>query len=247
MAEIQCPLCGGKNWLPDGAEPKCFFCGSPLSPETDLAQDVQYAPLPEPETDDSPFVKQVLVVPFIDSSGETGDPAEMDAEAQFSRAQHTPHASVHYRMTELIDLPPKEVCSPEQLDRAKHRLRQWFLMNTVFISMVACLAMLAVYFNRTDSALVLPVGLSVFFSIPILCYISNYLCPDKAWKPEKSSEEISFGGWAESVVFFGACIAGGAGGFLGDLGLDLISGAVLAVAAGAGISALVHYVRRLLR
>ena len=247
MAELQCPLCGRKNWLPDGAERKCFFCGSPLSPDTDLAQDVQYALLPEPETEESPFIEEAMAVPFPDPSTEKEIPAKNDAEAPLSGTKQKPCTSKRYRMADMTDLPPKIVRSPEQKARAKLKYRQWFLMNTVFISMVACLAMLAVYFNRTNSALVLPVGLSAFFSIPILCYISNYLCPDKAWKPEKSSEEISFGGWAESVVFFGACIAGGAGGFLGDLGLDLISGAVLAVAAGAGISALVHYVRRLLR
>ena len=245
MADVYCPLCGKKNWIPDGAESACFFCGTPLSPRTDFTQDApQPKPEPkpkppgQPETDASPFIKQVLVVPAPDPSAETGAPAEMNAEARFSRAEYHPSASVHYRMTEMVDLPAKQ-------PRKKLRLRQWFLMNTVFICTQSFLAQYLVYLNRTDGGLLPLFGILLMLSVIVMPYISNYLCPDKTWKPEKDADEISFGGIVDSIVFTGSVLGIFAGAFIAKLFEGIIDHPIvislLAVQAGAVCSFLVHY------
>ena len=232
MAEIHCPLCGRKNWLPDGAEPKCFFCGNPLPPEPDLSQNVQYAPPPEPETEESPFIEEAMAVPFRDPSTEKEIPAKNDAEAPLSGIQQKPCTPKRYRMADMTDLPPKIVRSPEQKARAKLKYRQWFLMNTVFVCMQGCLTQMTFYFDRINSPLEI-VGFALFISIPVFSYISNYLRPDD----NARKADLLVGSFFEIIV----------SGFFAELGLNLYSGFILAIVAGTAVSALTHYGGRLLR
>ena len=249
MAEIQCPLCGRKNWLPDGAERKCFFCGSPLSPKTDLTQDVQYAPPPEPEpfkqpeADDSSFVKQVLVVPVTDSSAETDAPAETDAKAQFSEAEQNPCAPVHYRMSEMLELPPEDVRAPEKKARAKLECRQWFLLNTAFICTQSFLTWLTVYRSSMDSSYESPFILPLVLSLFVFPTISAFLCPEELME---GNGEYDVLGFLWTVLFFG-CIfgivvgAGLAGGLVKEFPwFGFIGGSGLAIVGGAALSTLVN-------
>lgn len=112
MADVYCPLCGRKNWIPDGEESACFFCGAPLSPRTDSAQDAP-PPKPEPETDEfpfdeSPFIEDAMAVPFPDPSAKKEIPAKTDAEAPLSGTQQKPCTPKRYRMADMTGLPPKE-------------------------------------------------------------------------------------------------------------------------------------------
>ena len=251
MAEIHCPLCGGKNWIPDGAELKCFFCGNPLPPEPDLSQNVQYAPLPEPgplkqpEADDLPFVKQILVVPVPDSSAETDAPAEMGAEAQFSRAEQKPNAPVHYRMTEMLDLPPEEVRSPEKKARARLEQSHWCFMNIAFSCMQSFLFWVIEYFLHLgmDSTDLLPLSISLFVSVFALPIVSFVFCPEEILNEKNDDRESEHS--SESLVitlFFAFCFGMMPGGILGKEWPELgfIAGSVLAIAASAVI-ALVNY------
>ena len=249
MADIHCPLCGKKNWLPDGEESACFFCGAPLSPWTDPAQDVQYAPLPEPEplkqpeADDSPFVKQVLVVPVTDSSAETDAPAETDAEEQFSEAEQNPCAPVHYRMTEMLELSLEEECSPEKKARAKLERRQWFLLNTAFICAQSFLTWLTVYRSSMDSTYELPFILPLVLSLFVFPTISAFLCPEELMEGNGEYDVLRF---LWTVLFFG-CIfgivvgAGFAGGLVKEFSwFGFIGGSFLAIVGGAALSTLVN-------
>ena len=74
MADVFCPICGKINWLPDGADSPCFFCGNPLSPWADSVHGVLYAPPPDvalPEVQDTP-----LPAPSAEQDDATGPEAQ---------------------------------------------------------------------------------------------------------------------------------------------------------------------------
>lgn len=221
---------GEKNWIPDGEESECFFCGAPLSPRTDSAQDAP-PPKPEPETDEfpfdeSPFIEDAMAVPFPDPSAKKEIPAKTDAEAPLSGTQQKPCTPKRYRMADMTGLPPKIVRSPEQKARARLKYRQWFLMNTVFICLQGCLAQMTFYFDRINSPLQI-VGLALFISVPVFGYISNYLRPDDNARK------------ADLIVgsFFGIFVSG----FFAELEMNLYTGFILAIVAGTAVSALTHF------
>ena len=231
MAVIHCPLCGRKNWIPDGAELKCFFCGNPLPPEPDLSQNVQYAPLQEPKqsvppgAEQSPFAAQGAA----GSSGQTNqNTEELPPELAYLAA---------YIAEELEAPPPK---GTENLPGITLSFRQWFFLDTVYICTLMAFSqylMSGPVVSDAGAGLILIVLIGMTSIIPLISRFS----PFKAKKPGSDSETISFRGFISAISYVGLI----AGAMVGSLRLGMLDGIVTEILAGIALSMLAHLIKLL--
>ena len=233
MADVYCPLCGKKNWLPDGVDSTCFFCGNPLSPWADSVHGVQYAPPPKPEMSvppdavHSPSAAQEAPAP----SGQTGTPAGKNTESL------TPEmAYLAEFIAEDLGVPPPK--GADNLPGIRLSFRQWFIMNTIYICTLTALGqylMSGPVVSEMGTVLIPIVLIGAIFIIPLV----SEILPFKAQKPGNESETISFRGFLSAVSFAGIIV----GGLVGSLKLGLLEGTVTAILAGIALSMLAHYIK----
>ena len=231
MADVFCPICGKKNWLPDNMNSVCFFCGNPLSPWADSVHGVQYAPPPKPEmsvppdTVHSPSAAQDAPAP----SGQTGTPAGKNTEEMPPEMAYL----AEYIAEDLGVPPPK---GADNLPGIRLPFGLWFVLNTIYIcTLMGFFGYLYSGPEVSDVGTVLiPImmgGATFFFPIVLS------VLPFKAKKPGSDSETISFRGFLSGASY--VCLM--AAGMARSCGLDIIG----TIIAGFVLSILAHLIKLL--